>query len=123
MRTVRLEVRHLAALILRVHPEQQKQRVMQTAKQSRGVQIEKRSASQPRAARKAAQGSGLEAVSDLGGAVITGVDGNPLAVLAMQLGIDMHRIEAESHECPLFFRDGATVNPTLDEQVGHHRPL
>lgn len=36
---------------------------------------------------------GHEAVADLGGSILTGIDGNPLAVLAKQLRIPMHEIE------------------------------
>ena len=34
-----------------------------------------------------------EAVADLGGSILTGIDGNPLAVIAKQLQIPMHEIE------------------------------
>lgn len=34
-----------------------------------------------------------EAVADLGGSILTGIDGNPLAVLARQLKIPLHEIE------------------------------
>jgi hypothetical protein len=63
------------------------------------------------------QGQGMEAVADLGGAVITGVNGNPIALMAKQLGIPMHRIDADSEMCPLFFNDGKLVDRTLDKLV------
>jgi hypothetical protein len=63
------------------------------------------------------QGDGLEAVADLGGAVITGVNGNPLAVMAKQLDVPMHRIDADSKVCPLYFSDGKTVDRALDKLV------
>lgn len=40
------------------------------------------------------QGQGLEATADLGGSIITGMDGNPLAILAKQLEIPLHDIDA-----------------------------
>jgi hypothetical protein len=39
------------------------------------------------------QVGGIEAVADMGGSILTGIDGNPLAVLARQLDIPMHEIE------------------------------
>lgn len=32
-------------------------------------------------------------MADLGGSILTGIDGNPLAVIAKQLRISMHEIE------------------------------
>lgn len=65
----------------------------------------------------AAQADGHEAAADLGGAVITGVDGNPLAALARQLGIPMYKIDAEPKDCPLFQSTGKAVPRALDKQV------
>ena len=63
------------------------------------------------------QGQDHEAAADLGGAVITGVNGNPLAVLARQLGIPMHRIEADQKDCPLYQSNGRVVSRALDSLV------
>ena len=41
------------------------------------------------------QGEGHSAAADLGGSIITGIDGNSLAVLAAQQGIPMHSIGTE----------------------------
>lgn len=57
------------------------------------------------------------AVADLGGAVITGTQGNPLAVLARQLGLPLHKIEAEQRDCPLFHGDGKVVSKAMDNLV------
>lgn len=43
-----------------------------------------------------------------------GVDGNPLAVVAKQLGIPMHNIR---EDCPMFLEDGALAPKELDDQV------
>ena len=63
------------------------------------------------------QGEGHEAVADLGGAVITGVFGNPLAVLSQQLELPMHVIEAEQRDCPLYQGDGKIVSSAMDNAV------
>ena len=63
------------------------------------------------------QGEGHEAVADLGGAVITGVAGNPLAVLAQQLDLPLHTIEAEQRDCPLYQGDGKIVSTAMDNAV------
>ena len=39
------------------------------------------------------QAHGRSATADLGASVITGIDGNPLAVLAKQLQIPLHNID------------------------------
>ena len=38
------------------------------------------------------QGGGLSGAADLGGSIVTGISDNPLAVLARQLNLPMHRI-------------------------------
>lgn len=53
--------------------------------------------------------------ADLGGSIITGVDGNPLAVMAKQLHIPMYRIDAE--ETPLFFSNGKQPSKAVDRTV------
>ena len=45
---------------------------------------------------------------------ITGTDGNPIAVLCEQLGVDLHRI---NQKCNLYNSDGTPVADTLDMQV------
>jgi lysine-specific histone demethylase 1 len=54
-------------------------------------------------------------VADLGGSIITGIDGNPLAVLAAQLRIPLHHIN--SADVPLFCDDGSQADRTLDSKV------
>ena len=61
------------------------------------------------------QAGGLQAVADMGGSILTGIDGNPLAVLAKQLHIPMHDIE--TLQVPLYLADGTTPPKFLDEQV------
>lgn len=56
-------------------------------------------------------------VADLGGSVITGVRGNPLAVLASQLKIPMYKIRAEPEDCPLYRSNGSLVSGSVDQQV------
>lgn len=46
--------------------------------------------------------------------MISGIDGNPLAVLAKQLGIPLHRINDDT---PFYFSDGSTVNREIDIEV------
>eukprot|EP00879_Flechtneria_rotunda_P010703 GHRR01011185.1.p1 GENE.GHRR01011185.1~~GHRR01011185.1.p1 ORF type:complete len:666 (+),score=276.42 GHRR01011185.1:1382-3379(+) len=60
-------------------------------------------------------GNGEAAVADLGGSIITGVDGNPLAVLARQLGIPLHDINGDN--VPLYLRDGTQLDTAVDMQV------
>ena len=45
-------------------------------------------------------------VGDLGAMVITGLGGNPLAVLRKQLGLKMSKIR---RRCPLYFTTGQSV--------------
>lgn len=61
------------------------------------------------------QGAGTTAVGDLGGSIITGIDGNPLAVVARQLGVPMHAINSEA--VPLYTSGGTEANKRLDSQV------
>lgn len=81
---------------------------------------------------------GASGVGELGGSVLTGVDGNPLAVIARQLGEPMHTIgmrcvisKAECvhrnqlefaapspiFRCPLYMADGLPVPVDIDEKV------
>lgn len=61
------------------------------------------------------QGGGQAAVAELGGSVITGIDGNPLAVLARQLHVPLYNIETE--HVPIFMDDGMPADARLDNQV------
>ena len=53
-------------------------------------------------------------MADLGGSIITGIDGNPLAVLAAQLNIPMQDIETN---VPLYLDDGRILDPKTDKKV------
>ncbi len=57
----------------------------------------------------------MAGVADLGGSIITGIDGNPLAVLAAQLRVPLHHIN--SKDVPLFCDDGTQADRTLDGKV------
>ena len=54
-------------------------------------------------------------MADLGGSIITGIDGNPLAVLAAQLNIPLHAIDTAG--VPLYLRDGRVPHPAVDKKV------
>ena len=41
---------------------------------------------------KKMSGDGVEAAADFGGSVLTGINGNPLGVLARQLGLPLHKV-------------------------------
>ncbi|XP_045792774.1 lysine-specific histone demethylase 1 homolog 1 [Trifolium pratense] len=57
---------------------------------------------------------GLEAAADLGGSVLTGVNGNPLGVLARQLDLPLHKVR---DLCPLYMPDGKCVDSEVDSRV------
>lgn len=59
-------------------------------------------------------GDGAEAAADLGGSVLTGINGNPLGVLARQLGLPLHKVR---DICPLYLPDGKAVNSEIDSKV------
>ncbi len=61
------------------------------------------------------QGRGVAAVADLGGSIITGIDGNPLATLVKQMGVNMLDIRTDT---PLFMTDGSEADKALDQAVG-----
>ncbi|KAF5455688.1 hypothetical protein F2P56_025238 [Juglans regia] len=63
---------------------------------------------------KRMQSEGVEAAADLGGSVLTGINGNPLGVLARQLGLPLHKVR---DICPLYLPDGEAVNPETDSKV------
>ncbi|KAK4357799.1 hypothetical protein RND71_023409 [Anisodus tanguticus] len=58
--------------------------------------------------------NGVVAAADLGGSVLTGINGNPLGVLARQLGVPLHKVR---DICPLYLPNGRTVNPDIDSKV------
>ena len=55
-------------------------------------------------------------MADLGGSIITGIDGNPLAVVAAQLNIPLHAIDTAG--VPLYLEDGRVPHPAVDKKVG-----
>ncbi len=57
-------------------------------------------------------------MADLGGSIITGIDGNPLAVLAAQRNIPMHDINTAG--VPLYLEDGREADTRIDGRVGPH---
>ncbi|KAL0056420.1 hypothetical protein WJX82_011141 [Trebouxia sp. C0006] len=57
----------------------------------------------------------VSAVADLGGSTLTGIDGNPLAVLAKQLHIPLHVIDEA--DVPLYHDDGWEANTALDQEI------
>ncbi|GAB2258852.1 hypothetical protein Droror1_Dr00015012 [Drosera rotundifolia] len=57
---------------------------------------------------------GQYAAVDLGGTVITGIDGNPLAVLARQLSTPLHKVR---NNCPLYKPDGSLIEKDIDSRV------
>jgi lysine-specific histone demethylase 1 len=62
-------------------------------------------------------GGGLSAPTDLGGSILTGIDGNPLAVVARQAGAQLHRIETGSDNVPLLLDNGAIAPRDADADV------
>lgn len=62
-----------------------------------------------------AQGDGHAGVAELGGSIITGINGNPLAVLARQLGIPLYDIATKT--VPIYLDDGTPADQALDLQV------
>ncbi|KZV52477.1 lysine-specific histone demethylase 11 [Dorcoceras hygrometricum] len=61
----------------------------------------------------AADGSVVGA-ADLGGSVLTGINGNPLGVLVRQLGFPLHKVR---DICPLYLPNGRMVNSDVDSKV------
>lgn len=57
---------------------------------------------------------GQVAAADLGGSVITGIHGNPLAVLSRQLCLPLHKVR---DKCPLYQPDGRPVDAEIDSKV------
>uniref|UniRef100_A0A1D1XJL7 Lysine-specific histone demethylase 1 3 n=1 Tax=Anthurium amnicola TaxID=1678845 RepID=A0A1D1XJL7_9ARAE len=63
---------------------------------------------------KKMEGSNKSAAADLGGSVLTGTLGNPLGIIAKQLGSSMHKVR---DKCPLYRSDGRPVDPDTDTKV------
>ncbi|WCJ19275.1 hypothetical protein M5689_001571 [Euphorbia peplus] len=59
-------------------------------------------------------GNKVSAFADLGGSVLTGTLGNPLAILARQLGQALHKVR---DKCPLYRFDGKPVDGDTDMKV------
>ena len=54
-------------------------------------------------------------MADLAGSIITGIDGNPLATVVKQMGVNMLDIRTDT---PLFMSDGSEADKALDQAVG-----
>lgn len=63
---------------------------------------------------KKMMGDGVVAAADFGGSVLTGINGNPLGVLARQLGLPLHKVR---DICPLYLPDGRAVDSEVDSRV------
>ncbi|KAL9225722.1 hypothetical protein vseg_001613 [Gypsophila vaccaria] len=64
---------------------------------------------------KRMEGGGVVgAGADLGGSVLTGINGNPLGVLARQLGFPLHKVR---DICPLYLPNGKAVDSQVDSRV------
>ncbi|KAH9621382.1 hypothetical protein KSS87_007196 [Heliosperma pusillum] len=60
------------------------------------------------------EGGGVVGAADLGGSVLTGINGNPLGVLARQLGFPLHKVR---DICPLYLPDGRAVDSEVDSRI------
>ncbi|KAG2302710.1 hypothetical protein Bca4012_061037 [Brassica carinata] len=56
----------------------------------------------------------VEAMADVGGSVLTGINGNPLGVLARQLGLPLHKVR---DICPLYLPSGELVDVGVDSKI------
>ncbi|XVE68803.1 hypothetical protein DITRI_Ditri09bG0099600 [Diplodiscus trichospermus] len=59
-------------------------------------------------------GNRVSAAADLGGSVLTGTLGNPLGIVAKQLGASLFKVR---DKCPLYGVDGSPVDPDIDKKV------
>lgn len=59
-------------------------------------------------------GNRVSAAADLGGSVLTGTLGNPLGIIARQIGYLLHKVR---DKCPLYKLDGSPVDPDMDSKV------
>ncbi|KAK8551683.1 hypothetical protein V6N13_120130 [Hibiscus sabdariffa] len=60
------------------------------------------------------KGDGVVAAADLGGSILTGINGNPLGVLARQMGLPLHKVR---DICPLYLPDGKAVDADVDSRI------
>ncbi|CAA7059974.1 unnamed protein product [Microthlaspi erraticum] len=63
---------------------------------------------------KKMEGNRVGAAADLGGSVLTGTLGNPLGIIARQLGSSLYKVR---DKCPLYKVDGKPVDQDLDMKV------
>ncbi|KAH7662871.1 Spermine oxidase protein [Dioscorea alata] len=63
---------------------------------------------------KKMEGASKSAAADLGGSVLTGTLGNPLGIIAKQLGYSLHKVR---DKCPLYRPDGKAVDSEVDMKV------
>ncbi|KAJ0970302.1 hypothetical protein J5N97_023179 [Dioscorea zingiberensis] len=63
---------------------------------------------------KKMEGANKSAAADLGGSVLTGTLGNPLGIIAKQLGYPLHKVR---DKCPLYRPDGKPVDSDVDMKV------
>ncbi|KFK38417.1 flowering locus d [Arabis alpina] len=63
---------------------------------------------------KKMEGNRVGAAADLGGSVLTGTLGNPLGIIARQLGCSLYKVR---DKCPLYRVDGKPVDPDVDMKV------
>ncbi|XVF23532.1 hypothetical protein REPUB_Repub13aG0046600 [Reevesia pubescens] len=59
-------------------------------------------------------GNRVSAAADLGGSLLMGTLGNPLGIVAKQLGGSLFKVR---DKCPLYRMDGSTVDPDMDMKV------
>ncbi|XP_021911135.1 protein FLOWERING LOCUS D, partial [Carica papaya] len=59
-------------------------------------------------------GNRVSAAADLGGSVLTGTLGNPLGIVARQLGSSLYKVR---DKCPLYRMDGKPVDPDMDMKL------
>lgn len=78
------------------------------------VVLEGRKRSGGRVYTKRMEGGNKFSAADLGGSVLTGTLGNPLGIIAKQLGSSLHKVR---DKCPLYRPDGKPVDPDLDIKV------
>ncbi|WRX30642.1 Amine oxidase - like 10 [Theobroma cacao] len=78
------------------------------------VVLEGRSRPGGRVKTRKIKGDGVVAAADLGGSVLTGINGNPLGVLARQMGLPLHKVR---DICPLYLPDGKAVDADVDSRI------
>ncbi|KAF5739310.1 lysine-specific histone demethylase 1 1 [Tripterygium wilfordii] len=60
------------------------------------------------------KGNGVVAAADLGGSVLTGINGNPLGVLARQMELPLYKVR---DICPLYLPDGKAIDSEVDSRM------